>query len=266
MKPNRPSWPVLGAALGLLAAAAFGAQQWEVTPLNGLIYHTTERSALTYDCDLPVKGELRCKFNQTAVRKKSGPAEVQKKLAELEEELRSLEVGAQSCKDAQELIKEAKKNAKQVEKADPRDREQIAAYLSGLERACTTGDKGPLRATLRKAVERELKSCTVSSYYFEQSFKMVPGLSAERTTWVTTGEPTGECGVVQLSRFERDDTEKGFTVWNYIARKAVTNPRGEMPLLGRCSELDEETYKYSWRSNEAFSSWADCDEIEFTVL
>lgn len=255
----------LSIVLSAVAIAAIAAQSWEVTPLNGMVYHTTERSALTYDCSPLPNQELRCKFNQTAVRKKLTPDKVEERLAELEESLREIGPASEECKDAQAFVEEAGNAANKIKDVDARDRELVTIYLRGIEKACSSGDKADLRTALRTTVERDLRTCMVSSYQFEQTFKRVDGLPTNQTTWVTTGAPSGECGIVQLSRFERDG-DATFVWWNYVARKAITNPRGEIPLLGSCSLLDEETYTYSWRSGDAYSRWAECDQIEFSAL
>ena len=76
-------------------------------------------------------------------------------------------------------------------------------------------------------------------------------------TWSVIPKATGPCGIVQLDRFESDS---GF--FNYIFKKAVTNPNGD-DIIGNCDKWDENEYVYSWKSK---SYPLECRYIEFSVL
>lgn len=106
----------------------------------------------------------------------------------------------------------------------------------------------------------------MTSNTFEQTFKLVsPGGNA-KISWVIESQPSGPCGVVQLSRFESETTKIGnstYVDWNYVARKAVTNPSGELFLGLQCSGLDQGEYFYDWRSEVHQMS---CDYIEFSLI
>ena len=75
--------------------------------------------------------------------------------------------------------------------------------------------------------------------------------------------PEGPCGIVQLSRFEKDPDDDSRFFWLYFSKKAVTNPRGKLLLGMQCSDLDETEYKYDWRSREIY---AQCDYIKFGLF
>jgi hypothetical protein len=114
----------------------------------------------------------------------------------------------------------------------------------------------------------EASTCRVSSNSWKEVFQRVaPSFSESDLTsvWVTKSAPSGECGMVQLNRFETvgvgESTSK-FKMWNYTARKAVTNPAG-VSGFGQCKDRDEGTYLYSWISRDLF---VDCRKIKFSAF
>ena len=108
--------------------------------------------------------------------------------------------------------------------------------------------------------ERDASTCKVGPNTYEQRFKYVQDYSSGTGAWVVISEPTGPCGIINLSRFEKF-SKSGFTSWNYIAKKTVTNPKGQASLGMSCSDLDEEEYLYSWVSKEHHLG---CEIIEFS--
>jgi hypothetical protein len=74
--------------------------------------------------------------------------------------------------------------------------------------------------------------------------------------------PTGPCGVVNVSRFEKDASTK-YSFWVYHSKKVVTNPKGEVMPGFACSALDQAEYLFDWRSKEFFMG---CAYIEFSPL
>ncbi|MDC0400278.1 hypothetical protein OAN59_11345, partial [Alphaproteobacteria bacterium] len=74
-------------------------------------------------------------------------------------------------------------------------------------------------------------------------------------------KPSGPCGEIRLDRFEVDGESKlGF--WNYISRKAITNPNGKSGAVP-CNKLDEEIYSYSWKPQ---SVDLECIRLELTAF
>ncbi|WP_455872836.1 hypothetical protein [Rhizobium yanglingense] len=66
-----------------------------------------------------------------------------------------------------------------------------------------------------------------------------------------SSQPEGQCGVVQLSRFEKDQSDTSGLFCRYIARKAATNPsRTVLPGLG-CSAVDQGEYVYDWKKTRS---------------
>jgi hypothetical protein len=254
-------------AISILYASSGLAELYDEQPLTGIAYNTKELSAVIYECAEATSDRMTCKFTQLAVRRAATQAELKKKLAELDKNLREDKPTAKTCAEMQKYldILEGKIPPETpLTFRDPRDREQAMTAAKAYRHACS-GDLEPMRNVLRADYELETRTCRVSANIFEQTFKRVMDTANGKFSWVVDSSPQGDCGIVQLSRFEPVKMEK-FTVWNYVARKAITNPEGQTGLIPfKCSNLDEATYVYSWRSDEA-PSWADCAKIEFSVL
>ncbi len=248
-------------------SSAMAADPFADQPTSGMAYNTKELSALIYECGAVKDDRMSCKFNQIAVRRKMVAADQLKQRQALDKDLKTLTISAEMCKEGKEQLNAFTQTASIEELArfkDPRDRAWALKYLKALERACLTGDKAELRTVLIESIEREARTCRVSGNLFEQSFKRVSDPSAKTFTWVVDASPEGVCGIVQLSRFEPQKSSS-FTTWNYVARKAITNPTAESFPGVKCSELDESTYVYSWMLGDG-PTWADCDQVEFSMF
>lgn len=233
-------------------------------PTVGLAYNTRELSALQYECEPVTKDQLTCKFTQLAVRKKLAANDLVKRRKQLEDSVRTENLGKE-CAQMQELFdlydgKQAPPES--VKWKDPRDKQEAEESIRILKEVCATKDVSKLRELNERTLRQEMWTCRISANNFEQTFRRVHDPVTKSFAWVVDGEPEGACGIVQLSRFEPRKWET-FTNWNYIARKAITNPNGTAFLGARCADLDEETYEYSWNSSDGLS-WADCDKVEFS--
>jgi len=119
--------------------------------------------------------------------------------------------------------------------------------------------------------DKEVRTCQVSSNVFTQTFKYVQDYTSNSGAWVVQSQPEGPCGIVQLSRFEPVITKIGdtnYTNWNYIAKKAITNPKGQAFLELKCSNLDQNEYVYDWQSSTQEDDLyrLGCDYIEFSPI
>ena len=124
---------------------------------------------------------------------------------------------------------------------------------------CKTNSLASKQALRDYIVKDEAGTCRVGTNHWKETFQRQA--SSIGSVWISSGQPQGLCRVVQLNRFE-PDTKSSASLWNYVARKAVTNPSGDMPVLGKCSGLDEATYEYSWKSRELVLG---CTRIKFSV-
>jgi len=253
-------WVVIGCCLSTAGFAA-----GDDYPFRGLLYNTKEMSSLVYECHMGRDERLSCKFMQTRVRKKLKPEEVPNKIAEFDNLPDSEKMPtAKDCEEIPKMLEDFERRRKSGELAKsvhPKDLENALSQMHSYQKACETGDMQFIRSAMLASLEQDTRTCLVSSHSFEQTFRRVSD-----DVWVVDDRPDGPCGVVELSRFEPDNqADTKLTFWNYVARKAVTNPKGQLVLDVKCSDLDEETYIYSWRASDA-PKWAQCEKIEFSVF
>ena len=97
----------------------------------------------------------------------------------------------------------------------------------------------------RVSHDKDVRTCKMAALSFHQSFRRIAGTGNEPTPWIAQGQPEGECAIVQLSRFV-PEKPKGTqsTFWKYVARKAITNPDGNLLLGSKCVGFDEGEYLY----------------------
>jgi len=226
---------------------------------------------MVYRCEPQGADQLVCDFEQSAVRLKAKiaelPAAIEAARKQFRDEKPPSEKECTMYRDIDAVMNgqrpapkpEALKAMTSVEKAD--FKLAATAYLN----YCSKPSEDNYLDLVRIDHEKKRRTCLVSVHAFQQSFKLVRG-GSNQATWVTQGQPEGPCGVVQLSRFEPEEIAIGkskYTNWKYIARKAISNPTGELVPGAKCSGLDESTYTYDWRAKEHQQT---CDYIEFSPL
>lgn len=258
-------------SVGLFIALVHCTVLAEEAPTLGLLYNMQESNSLTYRCEPVRAGQLTCDFVQTAVRFKATIAQLPSVIKRARQQYRSEKPPtAQDCGTFREIadVLEGKKVApkpeavvamSQVERADGlRSTKLLVAY-------CDKPTEENLVAMVTAGHSKDRRTCQASSHTYKQSFRLAAEASG-RPVWLAQSNPEGPCGIVQLSRFEPEETKIGtskFTNWKYIARKAITNPSAELLPNAKCSVLDEAPYTYDWRSKEHQMS---CDYIEFSPL
>ena len=242
----------------------------EELPTVGILYSTKERHSLTYECQ-PVKGnQLTCEFVQSSVRQKAKAADLPNVIEEaLKQFPNEKPPSSEDCSSYRQIVavlegREEKgtklgqlTNLSELEKAD------LLKVAKSFIAYCDNPTKEMLVSIVRLSHDRDVRTCQVSSHTFTQTFKQLSEIGSG-SVWIAQGAAEGPCGIVQLSRFEPEELGAGKSksiYWKYVARKAVTNPDGELLLGGKCSALDEGAYLYDWRSKEHQLS---CDYIQFS--
>jgi hypothetical protein len=258
------------AAVVALASTAFPVLAQEA-PTLGLLYNTREGHSLTYRCEPVRAGQMSCEFVQTAVRLKSTQAELSKVLDQARSGFRSEKLpSAQECTTFRDIsgILEGRKAAAKSEamsSLSPVERADNLRIAKAFTAYCEKPTEENFVAIARVGHDRDRRTCSVSSNSYKQMFHMVSEPGAQ-PVFVAQSNPEGSCGAVQLSRFEPEAmtaSKSNFLNWKYIARKAITNPAGELIPGVKCSGLDEKAYTYDWRSKEHQMS---CDYVEFSPL
>lgn len=271
--------------LSVLSSQAFAADEH---PTTGIIYNTKEDSSITYNCTKMQSGVLECEFVQTAVRKKTKAEDLKKKIEQAKKQLPDalkelssektcdwmsvmlnvLEGKSTPEKAAEDAPKGAVSDKKQfikgMKEMSPSKKQDLLVSLRTLDEFCKTKSEESYLKITKLEHEKEMRTCTVSSNPFKQNFKWVEDYSG-KGAWVVDAKPEGPCGVVQLTRFEADRTDSKLVFWRYIAKKAITNPKGELLLPGlSCGDLDQGEYLYDWKNDR--DSKLGCEYIEFSPI
>lgn len=221
-------------------------------PTHGRAYNTVEISAIRYDCKVAQGDGLECEFLQTAVRKK----QVSQASAT------DVNFDADDCAGYPEILErlEGKRPPPDENKLDAMTdvmKKDIILMFGAIVRICSNPSEENKLALINLMQDQERRTCIVTANQWHESLKKVSD-----GIWVTNGVPQGVCGVVQLNRFEREQSA-GITFWKYIARKAITNPEAEWEWGSgvKCKDVvDENVYVYDWRSQNHQRS---CDYFEF---
>lgn len=240
-------------------------------PDVGLLYNTKETHSLVFRCQQSTENVLVCEFTQTAVRKKAKPKDLKATLEQAQAEFRDgVKFTSEECKAYSQLLeifegrKKPLKGEDKFNKISNIEKKDLIDSTKAMTQFCKDKTEDNFLKLIRLNHDKNMRTCQVSSNTFKQTFRYIQDNVSGVSTWVTKGEPEGPCGVVQLSRFEPEQS-KGvpFVFWKYIARKAVTNPQGFIAPGASCKGLDESEYLYDWRSKEHQLS---CDYIEFSAL
>lgn len=249
-------------------------------PTTGLVFNTRENSSITYICELNANKRLECEFNQTSVRKAAKPEEWVEELKKAEKSyVEDVKKPRDDCKlftATQEVLLGRKKPEditngptwadkaefiKKMRSMSEAEKKDLSGDIAPLVEYCNAPTKENYINLWRSGFDKQLRTCSVGSNAFKQIFKWVVDDSKEGGAWIVDSTASGPCGVVQLSRFEpvRTETTK-LTFWRYIARKAITNPNGNI-LLAKCKDFDESEYIYDWKNER--NNKLNCTYVEF---
>jgi hypothetical protein len=234
----------------LLAGAA---SAWaQTSPSLGILYNTTETNSLVYRCSPPQGNELKCEITQTSVRPKATYADLASTVDNARKAFPNEKPwSAEECKSTRQIMdvlegKITPPKADALASMSEVTKRDVAATIGALMKYCATPTEEVFLEMIRLSAEKDRRTCKVSSINFQQTFTRAEG-SRSPPTWVAQSKPEGQCGIVQLSRFEPEVSQIGkgnFTNWSFVARKAITNPSGELFPGVKCSGLDERPYTY----------------------
>lgn len=274
----------------MMLAAATGALATDAPLSVGTVHNTRDNGWISYECDPVEDDRLTCVMTQVMIRKKLSPSQVEAKYQEavrgwpeaLAKEYKTAPDRIMDGKEMKELCSmasayvgllrgsgngaglppEAVASVRTQSAIQKRDNEQqFGAILD----SCASKNLDGMRRSTRLALERDARTCTVSTNRFQQTFRPVRNLDGKLTSWTFADTtPQGECGVVQMSRFRPADPDgKTDTIfWQYVAKKAIANPDGSF-FLASCKDLDESETLYDWRSKEIA---LQCDYIEYSPI
>jgi len=243
------------------------------TPSSGIVYNTKESNSLVYFCAISRDNSLDCEFTQTRVRKKAKAKDLKTRIDQARKAFRtSKDLSPELCKEQSNWFevlqgrKKAQNKAQQdyLRNISELEKKDAVKITGAIKTACELRTEDSYLNVVRVGYEKDARTCVVSSHTYKQSYRLVLDHLSGARAWVAKGEPSGACGIVQLSRFEPERFEDSNLVfWKHVAKKAVTNRQGlYMPGVA-CKDLDEDEYIFDWRSKEIALG---CDYIEFSPL
>lgn len=256
-----------------LSGASLGAEYDADYPSRGIVYGQLESRSVVYDCKLNKKTDrLSCDFLQTTLRTKASPSDLPEAEARAAREwddqapeIRERMTQA-SCLTSRRLLdlldgKISAPDSAAFAAMSEHERSVMRSNAQALLPLCDSVSKSRWLEAARAMHELETKICVIASDKWTQLFKRVPSTSGI-PAWIADDKAEGECGLVRLDRWERKTSSNRSRFWNFYARKAVTNPSGNV-LLGKCSDLDQAEYAHAWRPKTAYQQ---CDQVEFSAF
>lgn len=240
-------------------------------PTSGFVYGTKDVTSLTYSCKRTGYDSLDCEFIQSRVSKKAKAEELSAELEnarKLFREESDQKLPAEDCALYKKLLgafegrEKPPKGQEKLNQMAGFEKQDMIASIRALLKFCDTPSEENYLDIVKLKHSKEARTCTVGSNSFTQKFKGVTGHSSGKTVWVVKGEPSGVCGIVQLSRFEPGEYLDNGSVlfWNYRSAKAITNPEADFAPRLKCKDLDQDEYLFDWKSEERALG---CDYIEF---
>lgn len=246
----------------------------EESPSSGIVYSTKWATSLVYFCEKNRDSFLDCEFKQTLIRKKARPENLEAHLDEARKQFpKELTESCEAInyfKDIAEVLHGRKKVPKNENLRDylknmsDLEKRDTAKVMDAIIASCHSKSEKSFLEVSRISFDIETRTCIVGSHTYKLSFRLILDPVSRARSWVARGDPSGPCGVVQLSRFVPENlSDSQFTFWKYIGKKAVTNKQGLfMPGLA-CKDLDEEEDVFDWKSKQHALG---CDYIEFSPM
>ncbi|WP_400083787.1 hypothetical protein [Yoonia sp. R78084] len=236
------------------------AQMGVSEPTYGTLIGSLDGDILHYECSGDSEiNSLSCSFTQVLLTTNSSPEGLEDELASIPQMLADVST-FEGCED---LVANFEDAISRVERGEPMEDGRILdmdadeleyskRLVASLAAMCSDRTAESLEALFRLTHEREAITCRPFVNDYRQTFtKVDDGL------WVVDDGPTGQCGIVQVSRFEQSEGD-GF-LWEYTAQRVITNPSGVSETGMSCSVLSDEPVLYTWRSD---AHRIDCTFIE----
>jgi len=257
----------------VLLSCYIGSACAQDAPTTDILYSKTEGHSLVYRCGPVQAGSITCELTEQTVRLKATEADLSARLETARKDYKTEPpMTAEQCKGARELddilggrrpsTLRPEHELTVLGKADSaRSVKTLVAY-------CDKPSEQTFLALARDSFDQDRRTCKISTQSSKQTFKPVQQVGS-RVVWVAQdGGANGPCGIVDLSRFERQQATalQGFSLWNFILRRAVTNPNASASLINpavKCSAFDEAPFEFEWKPHQLQMS---CDYIEFVPL
>ena len=252
----------------LFLTADLFAVDYPAYPTAILLYDDSgARNALEIDCEPDIEqGVIKCAFYQMSVSykldHKDHDAAVQKEIKRIHEESKG---------SSEEIFKTVNELCQLAVQSKEKFDEHIQNASAGSHKAYLESMYGVMNRfcnvkTLKEAQDVFIELTKISKAWETQTCKVWPNVWSETFSykstydgsyWLASTEPSGPCGVINVSTLRKDKKDKYF--WQYESKRIITNNEGKM-LLSSCSVLEERTVLYTWRPKEHD---VDCKVIKF---
>ncbi|UQS16766.1 hypothetical protein [Pseudomonas sp. HS6] len=238
----------------------------ESAPTVGIVYNTKETNSITFRCTSIETSTIECAFVQTRVLPAFKVENIEKSIENARNEFKQgIKLTKKDCIQYNEIFtdlknKESTQQNKTSKATAKTEYEDDISSLKAVLAFCAKSTEENFIEIAKLNYSKLSRTCRASSNTFVQNYKLLP----ETGVWIADSNPVGDCGIVDLSRFESDKSlGKNFTGWSFISKKAITNPKGTLFLGQPCSGLDESEYIFNWRN----ITWPmQCDYIEFSPI
>ena len=215
-------------------------------PVSGTLIGEKDTDILYYECGPVQNGRISCDFVQILLQKKSTDADWAETVSSLKDMLADKDAG-QLCETflpISDFLRTGKMAPMPGARASDIEalQDQITGDLDYFRAVATAGTvfcqertEEHLKALFYLFHQRGSETCTPLVNRFSQTFVQVSDL-----LWAVESSPSGECGVVDTSRFSTSGDAT--SLWDYISSKVVLNKNGN--INGLCSSLDETEQPY----------------------
>ncbi len=226
-----------------------------------VFFGTVDDASLTTFCTLAGEGRIDCDFVQTTVSRAGNDGDFNRDLEasitnilksddefdeKMCEEMRiatgAIETGIvpDTFSEGDEFI-EYLSTMPSVQKSD------YLLVSRAVVALCETPNHETAEAFLRATHDIKIRTREITSRSFKQTFITKDG----GATWFSNQGPTGDCNVIQISRFEK--AKDHHSAWVYYTRKVVTNKEGSdlsSDGLTSCDLLNEREFFYDWKESD----------------
>ncbi len=224
-----------------------------------------DRNSIQISCS-PIDNKLsiKCQFYQMSVSYEEEPEGLDKKIEnEILRVTKSKDfLKKDPIKEVKSLcLKEKKEYGEVIQHFNKMKKGEKKKYMKNvietLDKACMVNTvkkaKEIISEMTRLDMQWKSKTCKVWPNTWEEIFNYK--YTVDNLYWVTNAEPTGDCGIINVSTLKKD----GDYFWKYESRRVVTNKEGKALLLS-CKELEERSVIYSWKPKQ---HEVNCQEIKF---
>lgn len=228
------------------------------TPLRGTLIGQSSGDILQYSCNELDDGGINCDFIQVMLSVKATEEEWPEMLEEFrtafDEDDASL---GEFCDSVIEPVGRfmangmptdtSSYNTEQVDMSEFAEQAQheiefFNEWVKAGQRYCETRGFEDLSVFFRLGHEQDMKTCEPFINDYSQRYTR-----STENQWVVSEPPSGPCGIINTSRFVREDGHG--TLWRHVASKVITNPEATTGLGLNCSDFDESITNYDWNSS-----------------